>query len=62
MEKGNKTKGGKKSKQRMTVMFIVASDGYFIFEPTVLWRTNVTRLPLKTQLCYNPETSGTTLL
>ena len=39
MEKGKKTKGGKKSKQRMTVMFIISSDGYFVFEPTVIWRS-----------------------
>ena len=38
MEKGKKIKGGKKSKQRMTVMFIVDSDGSFVFEPTVIWR------------------------
>ena len=62
MEKGNKTKGGKKSKQRKTVIFIVASDGYFIFEPTVLWKAKVPRCPFKAQLCYNPETTGTTLV
>ena len=39
MEKGEKTKGGKKSKQRMTVVFVVASDGSFVFEPTVIWRS-----------------------
>ena len=39
MEKEKKTKGGKKSKQRMTVMFIVASDGSFVFEPTAIWRS-----------------------
>ena len=32
MENGKKTKGGKKSKQRMNVMFIV--DGSFVFEST----------------------------
>ena len=42
-EKTKKSKGGKKSKQRMTVMFIVASDGSFVFEPTVIWRS---KLPL----------------
>ena len=35
-EKMKKGKGGKKSKQRMTVMFIVAYDGSFVFEPTVI--------------------------
>ena len=39
MEKEKKNKGGKKSKQRMTVMFIVASDGSFVFEPTAIWRS-----------------------
>ena len=37
-EKTKKSKGGKKSKQLVTVMFIVASDGSFVFEPTVIWR------------------------
>ena len=31
-EKMKQNKGGKKSKQHMTVMFIVASDGSFVFE------------------------------
>ena len=39
MEKRKKTKGGKKSKQCMNVMFIVAFDGSFVFEPTVIWRS-----------------------
>ena len=39
IEKGKKTKGGKKSKQRLTVMFIVFSDGSFVFEPTIIWRS-----------------------
>ena len=39
MKKGEKTQGGKKSKQRMTVMFILASDGSFVFEPTFIWRS-----------------------
>ena len=42
-EKTKKSKGGKKSKQRMTVMFIVASDGSFVFEPTVIWRSKLPR-------------------
>ena len=37
IEKGKKTKGGRKSKQRMTVIFIVTSDSSFVFEPTVIW-------------------------
>ena len=39
MKKGKKTKGCKKPKQRMTVMFTVASDGSFVFEPAVIWRS-----------------------
>ena len=31
MEKGKKTKGGKKSKQCMTAMFIAAFDGSLVF-------------------------------
>ena len=42
-EKTKKSKGGKKSKQCMTVMFIVASDGSFVFEPTVIWRSKLPR-------------------
>ena len=42
-EKKKKSKGGKKSKQRMTVMFIVASDCSFVFEPTVIWRLKLPR-------------------
>ena len=38
MEKIKKTKGGKISKQHMTFMVIVASDGSFVIEPTVIWR------------------------
>ena len=40
-EKTKKSKGGKKSKQRMTIMFIVAFDGSFFFEPTVIWRSKL---------------------
>ena len=39
MEKTKKTKGCKKSKQRMTVTFIVASDGAFAFELIVIGRS-----------------------
>ena len=42
-EKTKKSKGGKKSKQRMTVTFIVASDGSFVFGPTVIWRSKLPR-------------------
>lgn len=37
MENRKKAKGGMKSKQQMTVMFIVAFDGSFVFEPIVIW-------------------------
>ena len=39
IEKGKKTKGDKKIKQRMTVMFIVASNSSFIFDPPVICRS-----------------------
>ena len=41
--KTKKSKGGKKLKPRMTVMFSVASDGSFVFEPTVIWRSKLSR-------------------
>ena len=47
MEKIKKAKGGKISKQHMTFMVIVASDGSFVFEPTVIWRS-------KKQRCFKP--------
>ena len=42
-EETKKSKGGKKSKQRVTVMFFVASNGSFVFEPTVIWRSKLPR-------------------
>ena len=42
-EKTKKSKSGKKSKQRMTVLFIVASDGSFVFEPAVIWGSKLLR-------------------
>ena len=42
-EKTKKNKSGKKSKQRTTVMFIVAPNGSFVFEPTVIWRSKLPR-------------------
>ena len=42
-EKTKKSKGSKKSNQRMTVMFIVASDDSFVFEPTVIFRSKLSR-------------------
>ena len=36
-------KSSKKSKQRMTVMLIVASDDSFVFEPIVIWRSKLPR-------------------
>ena len=37
MKNRKKAKGGKKSKQQMTVMFVVAFDDSFVFEPIVIW-------------------------
>ena len=42
-EKTKKSKSGKKSKQRTTVMFIIAPNGSFVFEPTVIWRSKLPR-------------------
>ena len=38
-ERKRKNKGGKKSKQCMLVMFIVASDGSFVFKTIAIWRS-----------------------
>ena len=38
-EEKKENKGRKKSKQQMTVMFIVAGDGSFVFEPIFIWRS-----------------------
>ena len=35
-QKGNKTKGGKMSKQRITVAFIVSAEGGKVGKPTVI--------------------------
>ena len=35
-QKGNKTKGGKKSKQRITVAFFVSAEGGKVGKPTVI--------------------------
>ena len=42
-EKKKENKGREKSIQRMTVMFIVAGDGSFVFEPIVIWRSKLPR-------------------
>ena len=47
VEKNKKRKGGKKSKQRMTAMFIVAADGSFVFDPIVIGRA-------KSPRCFKP--------
>ena len=38
VEKLRRCKGGKKSKQRLTVAFFVAADGSKISEPVVIWK------------------------
>ena len=38
-QKGKKTKGGKNSKQRITVAFFVSADGGKAGKPIVIWRT-----------------------
>jgi len=41
--KGKKTKGGKKSKQRITVAFFVSADGAKVGKPIVIWRSKKPR-------------------
>ena len=38
-QKGKKAKGGKKSKQRITVAFFVSADGRKVGQPIVIWRS-----------------------
>ena len=42
-QKGKKTKGGKKSKQRITVAFFVRADGGKVGKPIVIWRSKKPR-------------------
>ena len=39
VEKGKKAKGGKKSKQRLTVAFFVNAAGQKIDQPVVIWKS-----------------------
>ena len=43
VEKKKQIKGGKKLKQWMTVMSIVATDGSFLFEFAAIWRSELPR-------------------
>ena len=43
VEKGKKAKGGKKSKQRLTVAFFVNAAGQKIDQPVVIWKSKVPR-------------------
>ena len=42
-QKGKKAKGGKKSKQRITVAFFVSADGGKVGKPIVIWRSKKPR-------------------
>ena len=42
-KKGKKTKGGKKSKQRVTVAFFVSADGGKVGKPIVIWKSKNTQ-------------------
>ena len=42
-QKGKKTKGGKKPKQRITVAFFVSADGGKVGKPIVIWRSKKPR-------------------
>ena len=42
-QKGKKAKGGKKSKQRITVAFFVSADGRKVGKPIVIWRSKKPR-------------------
>ena len=41
--KGKKSKGGKKSKQRMTIAFFVSADGGKVGKPIVIWKSKTPR-------------------
>ena len=43
VEKGKKAKGGKKSKQRLTVAFFINAAGQKIDQPVVIWKSKVPR-------------------
>ena len=43
LQKGKKAKGGKKSKQRLTVAFFVNAAGRKIDQPVVIWKNKVPR-------------------
>ena len=42
-QKGKKTKGGKNSKQRITVAFFISADGGKVGKPIVIWRSKKPR-------------------
>ena len=42
-QKGKKSKGGKKSKQRITVVFFVSADGEKVGKPIVIWQNKTPR-------------------
>lgn len=52
--KGKKSKGGKKSKQRMTVAFFVSADGGKVGKPIVIWKS-------KTPRCFKKAIAADTL-
>ena len=61
-QKGKKCKGGKKSKQRMTVPFFVSADGGKIDKPIVIWKSKKPRCFKRTntasklrQVSYFPD-------
>ena len=54
IQKGEKAKGGKKSKQRFTIAFFVSAAGQKIDEPIVIWKSKLPRCfkrPFKARKC-----------
>ena len=53
--KGKKCKGGKKSKQRMTVAFFVSADGGKVGKPIVIWKSKKPRCFKRSNAALNLE-------
>ena len=49
VEKGKQAKGGKKSKQRLTVAFFVNATGEKVDQPIVIWKNKLPRCFKKLQ-------------
>ena len=54
VDKGKQTKGGKKSKQRLTVAFFVKAAGQKVDQPIVIWKSKLPRCFKKLQNPSHP--------